>query len=156
MKPYADSNFFTRFYLHFPDSEIATGLLQGAVEQIETPISVTWLHRMEVINAFQQQIYSSQVYEQPRITSEQAAIAQARFREDLVRANFLRPIILNQEELLTQVEDLSLRHTARHGFRIYDVIHVASALLLECDTFWSFDAKACRLAALEGLKLAKR
>jgi predicted nucleic acid-binding protein len=32
-------------------------------------------------------------------------------------------------------------------------MHVASALLLGCDTFWSFDAKAAQLAGLEGLKL---
>ncbi len=63
---------------------------------------------------------------------------------------------LSQEILTGKFEEIILRQTARRGFRVYDVIHVASALLLKCDTFWSFDAKACRLAALEGLKLAKR
>ena len=63
---------------------------------------------------------------------------------------------LSQEILTGKFEEVSLRQTARRGFRVYDVIHVASALLLKCDTFWSFDAKACRLADLEGLKLAKR
>jgi predicted nucleic acid-binding protein len=33
------------------------------------------------------------------------------------------------------------------------VIHVASALVLGCDIFWSFDAKAKKLAKLEGLKV---
>ena len=47
---------------------------------------------------------------------------------------------------------LAHRHTARHGFRTYDILHVATALLLGCDTFWSFDAKAKKLAKLEGLK----
>ncbi len=46
---------------------------------------------------------------------------------------------------------LSYRHTAKHGFRTYDILHVASALLLGCDTFWSFDVKALKLAKLEGL-----
>jgi hypothetical protein len=45
-----------------------------------------------------------------------------------------------------------LRHTAKHGFRTYDLLHVSSALLLKCDTFWSFDPKANRLAGLEGLE----
>ena len=40
-----------------------------------------------------------------------------------------------------------------HGFRTYDLLHVATALLLECDTFWSFDIKATRLAKLEGLRV---
>ena len=49
-------------------------------------------------------------------------------------------------DLERQFEELSFRHTARHGFRTYDLIHVASALLLGCDTFWTFDMKAARLA----------
>jgi predicted nucleic acid-binding protein len=47
--------------------------------------------------------------------------------------------------------ELSNRHTAKGGFRTYDILHVASALVLGCDTFWSFDAKAKKLAKLEGL-----
>ncbi|MBI4024534.1 MAG: hypothetical protein HY360_06100 [Verrucomicrobia bacterium] len=31
------------------------------------------------------------------------------------------------------------------------LLHVSAALLLGCDSFWSFDAKASKLAALEGL-----
>lgn len=31
-------------------------------------------------------------------------------------------------------------------------LHVSSALLLGCDTFWSFDPKALALAAREGLR----
>src|SRR5688572_23997575 len=54
---------------------------------------------------------------------------------------------------ITQFEELALRHTAKHGFRTYDLIHVASALVLRCDTFWSFDPKASKLASLEGLRL---
>jgi hypothetical protein len=30
-------------------------------------------------------------------------------------------------------------------------LHVASALALQCDTFWSFDPKASKLARLEGM-----
>jgi predicted nucleic acid-binding protein len=47
--------------------------------------------------------------------------------------------------------DLVHRHTAKHSFRTNDVLHVASALILGCDTFWSFDSKARKLAELEGL-----
>jgi len=49
--------------------------------------------------------------------------------------------------------DLVHRHTAKHGFRTHDVLHVASALILGYDTFWSFDTKARKLAELEGLKV---
>ncbi|MFN0128515.1 MAG: hypothetical protein ACKV19_17720 [Verrucomicrobiales bacterium] len=45
------------------------------------------------------------------------------------------------------------RHTASEGFRTYDILHVSSALVLGCETFWSFDAKAKKLAKLERLKV---
>jgi hypothetical protein len=49
------------------------------------------------------------------------------------------------------VEDTALRHTARNGFRTYDILHVAAATILECDTFFSFDVRAKKRAKLEGL-----
>ncbi len=156
MKPYADSNFFTKLYLVLPDSEMATALLERARGRIDLPLPITWLHRLEIINAFEQQVFLGSVPGQTRVTREQAAVAQANFRDDLARPAFLRPSPLLHDNLARSFESISIRHTSRHGFRTYDIIHVASALLLECDTFWSFDAKACRLAALEGLKLPKR
>lgn len=46
-----------------------------------------------------------------------------------------------------------MRMPQSHGFRTYDIIHVATALALGCDTFWSFDQKARKLANLQGLVL---
>ena len=149
---YADSNFFTRFYLVLSDSRAAINLAADARKVEAYPLPVTWLHRAEIINALQLHVFGSKQQGQERVTPEQAAIAQGRFREDLQTMDFLQIVDLPQQELLRKTEELSLRHAARHGFRAYDVIHVASALLLGCDTFWSFDRKASRLAKLEGLK----
>jgi predicted nucleic acid-binding protein len=44
------------------------------------------------------------------------------------------------------------RYTARHGFRTYDILHVASARALGCSRFLTLDAKARKLARLVGLK----
>jgi predicted nucleic acid-binding protein len=152
MKPYADSNFYTKLYLRLPDSDLAHGLMADSADEVTSPLPVTWLHRLEVINAFELHVFGGHRYGQPRVPPEQAAIAQASFRHDLARPNFLHVVALGPEVLSSKFEDISLRHTARHGFRVYDIIHVASALLLGCDTFWSFDAKASRLAKLEGLR----
>lgn len=156
MSPYADTNFFTKLYLRLPDSERAEALMTSMVGKLRLPLPVTWLHRLEIVNALELHVFGGQNPGQSRVTSQQAAIAQAGFRGDLRRPDFLRPIPLNHGMLENTCEDISLRHTARRGFRIYDVIHVASAVLLQCDTFWSFDVKACRLAALEGLKVELR
>jgi predicted nucleic acid-binding protein len=152
MKPYADTNLFTRFYLDLPDSEAADGLVAEVQSGENLPLPVTWLHRIELVNAFEHSVYLGRQPDHPRVAPEQAAIALATFREDLAKPTFLRPARLPEAELERQAEALALRHTAKHGFRTYDLLHVAAALLLDCDTFWSFDARALKLARLEGLR----
>ncbi len=153
MIPYADTNFFTRTYLELPDSREADQLAARAERGGTRPLPVTWLHRLEVVNAFQLHVYFARSPGRVFVSREQAALAQADFRDDLARESFIHNTVVPVDELERQFEELALRHTARHGFRTYDLLHVASALALKCDTFWSFDPKASKLAALEGLKI---
>jgi predicted nucleic acid-binding protein len=88
-----------------------------------------------------------------RVTPEATAAATADFTQDIREGEIFETEMLDWEVLQKRVEDLSLRHTARHGFRTYDLIHVASAQLLDCSHFSSFDTKARQLAQLEGLRL---
>lgn len=155
MSPYADTNFFTRAYLELLDSQDADRLLMTAKRGESAPLPVTWLHRVETLNAFQLHVFLAREAGQTFISWEQAALAHANFRGDIQRAEFLRCVAIPVAELEKQFEELSLRHTARHGFRTYDLLHVASALVLKCDGFWSFDPKASKLAALEGLKVRR-
>ncbi len=151
MRPYADTNLFTRLYLPLPETSVALQWLEHAQRNAAISVPITWLHRMEFVNAVQQHVFAGRTG-QLRITSEQAAIALMSFREDVAREEFLHSELIDLQELERRFEELSLRHTAKHGFRTYDLLHVASALLLKCDVFWSFDPKALKLAALEGLK----
>ena len=153
MTPYADTNFFTRTHLELPGSEEADRLVVRAKQGETRPLPVTWLHQLEVINAFQLHVFTSRAPGQFFVSPEQAALAQANFRADLREESFVCHAVVQMDELERQFEELALRHTARHGFRTYDLLHVASALALKCDTFWSFDPKASKLAALEGLKV---
>lgn len=155
MSPYADTNLLTRVYLRQGDSEEALNLIETGREKSALPFPITWLHRIEVINALQLHVFAARAPGQFFVTPEQAALAQANFRDDIERETFLRRAVVPITELERQFEELSLRHTARHGFRVYDLLHVASALALKCDTFWSFDPKASKLAALEGLKVRR-
>lgn len=152
MIPYADTNFFTRAYLELSDSSEADRLIVRAKQEQAQSLPITWLHRLEVINAFQLHVFAARSPGQVFITPQQAALAQANFRADLAQENFMYHAVVPLPGLEHQFEELALRHTARHGFRTYDLLHVASALSLKCDTFWSFDPKATKLAALEGLK----
>lgn len=154
MKPYADTNFFIRAYLKLPNSGEADRLFALAGEGKASPLPVTWLHRIETVNAFQLHVFFARSPGQPYVTPEQAALALAHYRDDLQRASFLNPAAIANADLERQFEELSLRHTARHGFRTYDLLHVASALVLKCDAFWSFDGRTSKLAAMEGFKVA--
>ena len=153
MIPYADTNFYTRLYLQLPESAKADRLLRGAKESEAAPLPLTWLHRVEILNAFQLHVFQVNDAGQSYISVQQSALAYGNFRNDMQKSEFLRSVVIPEAELEKQFEELSLRRTARHGFRTYDLLHVASALLLGCDTFWSFDAKAAHLGRLEGLKV---
>jgi predicted nucleic acid-binding protein len=153
MKPYADTNFFTRYYLEMPESARVSGLVERADRRGAPALPVTWLHRLEICNALQLHIFQGRSRGQSRVTPEQAAAALAVFRDDLERQVLLRSVALVTGDLERQFEDLSLRHTAKYGFRTYDLLHVSSAILLGCDNFWSFDPKVNHLAELEGLEV---
>ena len=79
-------------------------------------------------------------------------IAEAEFTKELAIGVLVAERSLVMAKLKDVFDRLTYRHTAKHGFRTYDILHVASVLLLGCDTFWSFDVKALKLAKLEGLK----
>jgi hypothetical protein len=137
--------------LEMAESGILSELAEEAERHAAPPLPVTWLHRMELCNALQLHVFQGRQPSHRRVTPEQAAAAFAIFREELDRQTLLRRVALATDDLERQFEEMSLLHTANHGFRAYDLFHVGSALILKCDTFWSFDLKANQLAALEGL-----
>ncbi len=154
MKPYADTNFFTRVYLELPESGAADRLLDSARSGNAEPLPITWLHRLELMNAFEISVWLSKQGGHPLVRPHQAAVAQATFREDVEAETFLRKVRPDSAAVEARFEELSLRHTAKHGFRTYDLLHVASAQILGSDTFFSFDQRAKSLARLEGLAVA--
>lgn len=152
MKAYLDANFLVRLYLEAHGGEEARQSLQSSEVRKAWPLPVSTLTRMEVANALQRTVFESRTGGKRSVTAEIATVAEADFSDDLKSAVFIHSAHLSLEDLESQFADLVARHTAKHGFRTYDILHVASALHLGCDTFWSFDAKALKLAHLEGLK----
>lgn len=154
MKTYADSNFFCRVYLELDTgTAAAASLIEMIRSGLHPPLPITRLHRLEVMNAFELMAFQSVKQGQHRITREAAAVAQATFRDDCREAVFLQLRSPDEAAVDRQYEELVLRHTAQRGFRTYDLLHVSQALVLGCDTFWSFDEKSNALAALEGLQV---
>ncbi len=49
---------------------------------------------------------------------------------------------------------LALRHVSRIGGRTLDTLHVASAIELKAQHFWTFDERQAKLAKAAGLKVS--
>lgn len=148
MTPYLDTNLLLRYYLDV-DGGVTTNLI--FMEQNEVPFPITDLLCLEVRNAIQRMVYESRNGSAQRTTQEAAWAAIARFEEDLKEGVLLQRAAIPFRRLQQTFNTLSDRHTARHGFRTYDIVHVASALHLGCARFLSFNKNAVLLAKLEGL-----
>lgn len=151
---YADTNFLMTLFCPGPNAHQAERLDELAALNNSGPYPVTLLGRLEFVNALQQTVFATR-HGVPgfHITPEHALVVEAEFHERLANGSLLTHAVLSEHEIEEHFHTLVHRHTAKEGFRTYDILHVASALALGCDTFWSFDAKAKKLAKLEGLKV---
>lgn len=148
---YLDSNALVRYYLHMGREELLEALDAASVGS-DPPIPVTAITRLEVRNAIEMMVFQSKSGNAARVTPEIATLAQSDFDADLADGTRFRAHPLSLADIETEFDSLARRFTARHGFRTYDLIHVASALKLRSKRFLSFDAKANALAKLVGLR----
>ncbi len=153
MKIYADTNFIARMYLPQFASDDTDGLVDMVQQGRLARIPITWLHEIEVTSAWELYVFFGKQPQHPRVTAEQAAAAHADFRDDVRAGLIYEPSAVNTSRLVRAAEELTLRHTAKLGFRTYDIIHVATALELGCAEFWTFDQRAISMAEKEGLRV---
>ena len=85
------------------------------------------------------------------MTPASAVMALANFEQDLGDGQLVVRSPLTLEDIEQEFDILVAKYTARHGFRTYDMIHVASARSLGCKKLLTFDEKAKSLAKLAGL-----
>jgi predicted nucleic acid-binding protein len=57
------------------------------------------------------------------------------------------------EDAFDLCADLARRHGSKLGVRTLDSLHVACALELKAERFWTFDERQAKLAKAEGLKV---
>ena len=136
---YADTSFLVSIYL--PDrhsSEVEHRL------SFRPSIWITPLHVAEYTHAVEQHVFRK------TITRKEADRALQRFHEHLER-NVWREAPL-PEQAFEVCGRLAHRHVARLGVRTLDTLHVASALELKAEHFWTFDARQATLALAAGLK----
>ncbi len=140
MTVYADTSFLVSLYFSDAHSAIAARALQA-----KPTICLTPLIELELINALELALF--------RRWAEASAIraSLAAFRQDIERGVYsLKPMPDAAYELAARI---ARRRSARLGTRTLDILHVASALLLQAGRFLTFDARQRRLARAEGLKV---
>jgi len=136
---YADTSFFVSLYL--PDRHTS---------EVERRISsrpslwMTPLHVAEYTHAIEQHFFRKV------ITRSEADRLMQRFQEHRTQ-NLWREAPL-PDRAFEVCAQLAHRHAARLGVRTLDTLHVASALELKAEHFWTFDDRQAKLAASVGLR----
>ncbi len=103
------------------------------------------LHELEVRNTFR-------LLHGRRLIDAHAARLLAAHVEEDVQAGRLVRVSVDFLALFVRSCELSERHASRLLCRSLDILHVACALLLECERLVSGDGRQLRLARAQGLK----
>lgn len=148
MTAYPDTSFLCAFYVKQTNSTAAA----AHAATMKEPLYVTELLNYEFRQSLRFQVWRRAAHPHEGIAQadEQAALNQ--FDADLAGGvAVLAPCPL--ADVLHQAEKISARHTIPGGHRSFDVLHVASALVLKAAEFLTFDANQRKLAMAEGLKV---
>jgi predicted nucleic acid-binding protein len=138
---YADSSFLVSLFI--PDAHSVAAL--RTMESSDGIVFVTSFGEMETVNAFGLRVFRREA------SLADTAAARNHFESDLRDGIFqFRGL---PELVFERARQLSLQTTAKLGTRAADLLHVATALELGSNYFYSFDRKQRNLAQAVGLKL---
>lgn len=140
MSVYADSSFLLSLYLR--DSHTSDALRRMAQHP---RIWLTSFHEAEFAHAVAQQVFRGQI-------SEDEAKRTSQKIEENRYAWILSPF---PDGAFLGAAQLARAHVARLGTRTLDSLHVAAALELRAEKFWTFDERQAKLAKAAGLKVSQ-
>ena len=109
-------------------------------------VHMTPFHLAEFFHAVAKQVF------QGRISSDQAEAAYDDLKRDLTAGTWLETPV--PESAFAACADLGRRYGPKLGVRTLDSLHVACALELKAERFWTFDERQAKLAKARGLKTA--
>lgn len=141
MNTYADSSAVVPLYVTERFSDAAESALKGAGQA-----PFTLVHQLEVPNAFECLVGRR------LLTRVECRGLYDHLQEDMDDRRLV-PVSLDLEAVFAQAAELSRAHAARLLARSLDLIHVASAHLLQCKTFVSADDRQLRVARATGLRI---
>ena len=131
------------FSLYGQDGNTRRALLLAS--RLGEPVTLTAFNEFEFLNAIHLAVFRKV------FSSTSRATLRAAFEADLA-AGRLVVENCNLAQVLAEARRLSSIHTETGGYRSFDILHVAAALLLSAKTFFTFDENQRRLASAAGLK----
>jgi predicted nucleic acid-binding protein len=138
----ADTSFLFSLYGHDANTGAAARLVQKRNEGI--PLSI--FNEFELANAVRFSVYRKVV------PVEMGASMLADFEADKTAGRIV-PVICNLAEVMREAVRLSASHTQTGGHRAFDILHVAMALVMGAEFFYTFDANQRALAKASGLRV---
>ena len=140
MSVYLDTSFLVSLYVTDVHSPEARRLIRTISPSWFTP-----LHEAEVAHALAQHVFRGQ------LTSSEVAILTKQVEGDKVQGVWRAQDL--PEQAFSVATNLGRRYGTKLGVRTLDSLHVASALELGAERFWSFDERQSKLAKTVGLKI---
>jgi predicted nucleic acid-binding protein len=135
---YADSSFVASTYVNDVHSPEARRRMASRPTVWLTPFN-----RTELAHALYQQVFRK------RISTAEAQLAWIDFQQDCTQGVWS---LTDLPERTWQTSiDLAQRYGPTLGVRTLDSLHVACALELKAERFWTFDERQARLAEAVGL-----
>lgn len=140
MRTYADTSFLVSIYLTDTHSHEADQLFKSSAGLFCTP-----LHLVEFAHSIEQNVFRRM------ISARSATRIYVEFERDRKAGLWFE---VGQPELMfAGAVELARAHTATFGTRTLDTLHVAAAVELKAERFWTFDERQAKLAKAVGLKL---
>jgi len=139
---YVDTSVIVKLYIKEEHSRYTSNWLKKNNEAIP----LTSFHELELINAIHLKQFRTE------ITLDESRLIISRLEEHEISGVYYRPQ-LDWSAIFIHAIDLSKKHSASIGSRSLDILHVASALLINADRFLTLDDRQTKLATLAGLKI---
>lgn len=141
MSIYLDTSFLVSLYLSDRHSPEARRRILSV-----PPLWLTPLHSAEWAHSVGQHIFRGE------LSPSEAERMNTRMEEHVSAGRWVSvPIPGNAFDLCAE---LARRHGPKLGMKTLDTLHVACALELKAERFWTFDERQAKLAKASGLKIS--
>jgi len=148
MTAYPDTSFLCAMYRFQANSQIAATHFAAMNEALHVASPLLYEFRQST----RWQVYLHAKDHSKGFDRSTAQAALAKLQANLA-SGALVVVPVDWADVANIAEHLSAQHTWTQGHRVFDILHVASALHLGASEFLTFDANQKRLAAAEGLRV---